>query len=178
MFSQSRQRFDGAPFAEPTILAAPCRCHSQLAYAVCCAPAHAGASSASTAVKLMRSRYSAYALHLADYLFDTLDSRHPDRQASRAEFKARSVSKGITYTNLAIWEADEDLASPEVLFYAELRAKTEDMSFAELSYFSKHNGKLYYHDGILLSKSQLPKPLHSLSRKAFLDLAVENQNSP
>ena len=39
-------------------------------YARCCGPLHAGAAAAD-AEALMRSRYSAYALHLADYLLAT-----------------------------------------------------------------------------------------------------------
>ncbi len=50
-----------------------CPCGSDLAYAACCGPLHAG-EPAPTAEALMRSRYSAYALGLEPYL---LASWHP-----------------------------------------------------------------------------------------------------
>ncbi len=45
-----------------------CPCLSGLAYDACCAPLHAGSSSAQTAEQLMRSRYSAFAVGDPDYL--------------------------------------------------------------------------------------------------------------
>ncbi|MGH8446946.1 MAG: YchJ family protein, partial [Solimonas sp.] len=50
--------------------AAACPCESGQAYGCCCGPLHAGIA-ATDAVSLMRSRYSAYALHLRDYLLAT-----------------------------------------------------------------------------------------------------------
>jgi SEC-C motif domain protein len=50
-----------------------CPCSSGLPYAECCGPLHDGAA-APTAERLMRSRYSAFALGEADYL---LTSWHP-----------------------------------------------------------------------------------------------------
>lgn len=44
-------------------------------YAACCGPFHAGEAEAPTAEALMRSRYSAFALGLADYLWRTWHPR-------------------------------------------------------------------------------------------------------
>lgn len=52
-----------------------CPCESGLGYAFCCGPLHAGTKEAPTAESLMRSRYSAFALGLSDYL---VASWHPD----------------------------------------------------------------------------------------------------
>ena len=51
----------------------PCPCGRPRAYATCCGRWHAGpdALQAPTAEDLMRSRYSAFALGLLDYLRDT-----------------------------------------------------------------------------------------------------------
>lgn len=46
----------------------PCLCGSGDTYSDCCLPLHLGIRPAVTAEALMRSRYSAYALHNADYL--------------------------------------------------------------------------------------------------------------
>jgi SEC-C motif-containing protein len=50
----------------------PCPCGRDVAYAECCGPLHAGAA-APTAERLMRSRYSAFALGDAGYLLATWD---------------------------------------------------------------------------------------------------------
>jgi SEC-C motif-containing protein len=52
------------------------------AYAACCGPLHAG-SPAPDAEALMRSRYSAYAMGLADYL---LAAWHPDTRPAELAF--------------------------------------------------------------------------------------------
>lgn len=55
---------------------APCPCHSGKKYKQCCAPYHKGVFP-SSALLLMRTRYSAYALGLADYI---IKSTHPDNR--------------------------------------------------------------------------------------------------
>ncbi|MEH6780174.1 MAG: YchJ family metal-binding protein [Rhodoglobus sp.] len=52
----------------------PCPCQSAELYDDCCARFHRGETLAPTAERLMRSRYSAYALNLADYLMSTWHS--------------------------------------------------------------------------------------------------------
>ena len=47
-----------------------CPCGSQDSYKNCCKPLHRG-EPAKSAVQLMRSRYSAYALSLPDYIIAT-----------------------------------------------------------------------------------------------------------
>lgn len=46
-----------------------------MAYDSCCGPLHAGAATATTAVQLMRSRYSAFAVGDANYLLETWHPR-------------------------------------------------------------------------------------------------------
>ena len=48
-----------------------CPCDTGRPYETCCGPLHEGRRPAATAVALMRSRYSAYALGLRDYLLET-----------------------------------------------------------------------------------------------------------
>ncbi|MBJ7449651.1 MAG: hypothetical protein JHC93_04750, partial [Parachlamydiales bacterium] len=54
-----------------------CPCHSSLDYEKCCKPFHDGIP-APTALALMRSRYSAYALHLIEYIIATTHPTHTD----------------------------------------------------------------------------------------------------
>lgn len=48
-----------------------CRCRSGLSYGECCEPLHAGSSPAPTAERLMRSRFSAFAVGDPGYLLTT-----------------------------------------------------------------------------------------------------------
>ena len=48
-----------------------CPCGTGTAYAACCGRFHTGTRRPPTALALMRSRYSAFALGLPDYLIDT-----------------------------------------------------------------------------------------------------------
>jgi SEC-C motif-containing protein len=56
---------------------APCPCHSGKKYKQCCQPYHKGILP-SNAQKLMRSRYSAFSLGLADYIMATTHPDNPD----------------------------------------------------------------------------------------------------
>ena len=62
--------------------AARCPCLSGNSYGDCCAPIHRGAGLAPTAERLMRSRFSAFALGLPEYL---LDSWHPSTRPEELE---------------------------------------------------------------------------------------------
>jgi SEC-C motif-containing protein len=48
-----------------------CHCGSQKNFNECCEPIISGIEKATTALELMRSRYSAYATYAAEYLLDT-----------------------------------------------------------------------------------------------------------
>ncbi|MET0302974.1 MAG: YchJ family metal-binding protein, partial [Microbacteriaceae bacterium] len=63
-----------APSASGLSADDPCPCGSGRSYADCCGPAHAGSAPAPTAEALMRSRFSAYALGLADYVLASWDA--------------------------------------------------------------------------------------------------------
>ncbi|MDD2950112.1 MAG: YchJ family metal-binding protein, partial [Sulfuricurvum sp.] len=56
---------------------APCPCHSGEKYKKCCQPYHKGILP-SNAQKLMRSRYSAFALELSNYIMATTHPNNPD----------------------------------------------------------------------------------------------------
>lgn len=56
-----------------------CPCKSNISYSDCCEPYHNSTKLPSTAEQLMRSRYSAYALKLINYLIETT---HKDKLKS------------------------------------------------------------------------------------------------
>jgi SEC-C motif-containing protein len=53
---------------------AHCLCGSSLTYQQCCEPLHSGQTQALTAEALMRSRFTAYAMHNAAYLLTSWDT--------------------------------------------------------------------------------------------------------
>ncbi len=76
-----------------------CPCGSNRAYADCCEPLHRHTQVASSAEQLMRSRYSAYALGLVDYIVaTTLPAQQPvlDREGIAA------WASSCTFTGLEI----------------------------------------------------------------------------
>ncbi|HUQ01817.1 MAG TPA: YchJ family metal-binding protein, partial [Kofleriaceae bacterium] len=78
--------------------ASVCPCGTGAAYRACCGRFHAGAP-APTALELMRSRYSAYALGEIDYLVDTHD---PETRASMDVAAAAQWSRDTDWAGLEI----------------------------------------------------------------------------
>lgn len=103
---------------------------------------------APTAVALMRSRYSAFALGLGDYLVDTLASDHQDRSMPRAELvlALRRAKDRQRFMGLTILEATDD----EVRFFAKVFERGQDRSFTELSKFVREDGQWRYASGELI----------------------------
>ena len=64
-----------------------CPCDSGKPYASCCQPLHLG-EVASSALALMRSRYSAYVLNLEPYLLATW---HPDTRPDKLDLEADPI---------------------------------------------------------------------------------------
>ena len=73
-----------------------CPCGSGIEYAECCGRLHSGATNAQTALELMRSRYSAFAVGDAGYLLRTW---HPSRRP-----RTLSLDPALRWTRLAILE--------------------------------------------------------------------------
>jgi SEC-C motif-containing protein len=97
----------------------------------------------------MRSRYSAYALGLVDYVIDTTAEKGPRARADRALW-AREVAEfgGRThFQGLEIRGSGEQGESGWVEFRAVLLEGAEDVSFSERSGFVKVNGRWLYASG-------------------------------
>jgi SEC-C motif-containing protein len=126
----------------------------------------------------MRSRYSAFVLGHGAYLFDTLASTHPDREAPR-EAAVRELSRlrerqrfmGLTVLHPSTEHAAQGGVG-EVLFVARIFEKGADRSFAELSRFVRQDGSWRYESGILVPHDRLPSDPSSLDRERFLALAA------
>ncbi len=142
-----------------------CPCHSGAKYADCCRAFHLGEREAETPEQLMRSRYSAYALHLGAYLVKTLASSHPDK---RQRWEPSGKQK---FASLRILHTQHDAHLGEVLFYARIYSDGMETSFAELSQFVREDGGWRYSEGVIVEKARLPKDIASLTKAKFLELA-------
>lgn len=109
-----------------------CPCGSGHEYSTCCGPLHEGREIAATAEALMRSRYSAFALHNADYLFDTWDPR------TRPE--TVELGDGLTWLSLQVIEASTD----QVEFVARFRGPSGRGFVRERSQFVRSGERWFY----------------------------------
>ena len=118
-----------------------CPCDPARPYAACCGPLHAGAVAAD-AQALMRSRYSAYALGLRDYVLATW---HPSTRPAALELDPAATR----WLGLEVkrHRADgEDAATVE--FVARYRVGGGSaVRLHEVSRFLREDGRWYYLDG-------------------------------
>ena len=123
---------------------APCPCHSGKKYKLCCQPYHKGILS-SNAEKLMRSRYSAFALGLADYIMATTHPNHPDFTDNKASWKQSILefSDNTCFVGLKITEFMDGDDEAFVTFEALL----DNGILKEKSHFLKVEGKWLYESG-------------------------------
>jgi SEC-C motif-containing protein len=119
-----------------------CPCHSEKEYHLCCGPYHKGEKPAETALLLMRSRYSAYALDLPAYIIQTTHPEGPIFQINRVNWisSIHQFSLSTKFEGLQIESFDET----HVTFYATLSSFGKDVSFREKSFFKKHQGNWCY----------------------------------
>ncbi|MEO8094326.1 MAG: YchJ family protein [Pseudolysinimonas sp.] len=119
-----------------------CPCLSALPYEECCGQFHSGAAVAPTAERLMRSRYSAYALGLPEYLLATW---HPSTRPKQLVLDA-----GVRWYRLEILSRvrggmlDTDGI---VEFTASYRSADGPGSQHEVSSFVRERGRWFYVDG-------------------------------
>jgi SEC-C motif domain protein len=88
-----------------------CPCCSELDYSDCCKPYHTG-TAAPTALALMRSRYSAYALGLIDYIIQTT---HPKTRASNLKKWADEIRRFSQESKFIKLEIEGLLAARKIL---------------------------------------------------------------
>lgn len=116
----------------------PCPCQSSLDYAVCCGKYHKGKLQAPTAETLMRSRYSAYAMGNAQYLFRTWhESTRPSLKSlkdsgpqSLIKLKILSTQAGGENDNKGIVEFIVSSYSPSLM--GEINQHKEKSLFARV----------------------------------------------
>lgn len=117
-----------------------CPCHSGKAYALCCGPYHQG-KNPENALALMRSRYAAYALGLADYILETT---HPQNPQVKNREQILIFSKQTEFCGLDILSFEDGEKIAYVTFKAHLRQNGQDAPLKEKSEFEKVDGKWLY----------------------------------
>ncbi len=125
-----------------------CPCGSGSLYGNCCEPLIRN-ESASTALELMKSRYTAYCMGEVDYLYITASIKNRN-DFNRSEIE--QWSKENTWNNLEIIGSEKGGRSDNtgtVEFKAYFTdAKGQDQIHHEKSRFCKENDKWVYIDGI------------------------------
>ncbi|MEL1240732.1 YchJ family protein [Flavobacterium flavipallidum] len=118
-----------------------CYCNSQNSFEACCEPYIKGIKKAPTAEALMRSRYSAYATHQADYLVETT------HVSQRALYSKEDILLWATSNQ---WQKLEVLnvtpTTVEFKAYYLDKAKKQHIHH-EFSTFAQEDGIWYYVDG-------------------------------
>lgn len=129
-----------------------CPCHSQKPYEECCAKYHRG-EKPENALLLMRSRYSAYAKGLADYIIATTHPLSSYWQPNNANWKKeiQQFSQSISFEGLEILDFKESGEKATVVFIAYLKQQGHDATFTERSQFEKIKGSWLYLSGDLRS---------------------------
>lgn len=132
-----------------------CACHSKLPYHKCCMPLHQG-TPAPTAQALMRSRFAAYALGLADYIMDTTHPTNLGYMADRGQWQRQILdfTACTRFDGLRILEFIDGETIAWVTFTAVMRQNDQDADFTEKSKFLKENGLWFYQSGDIKSDAK------------------------
>ena len=106
----------------------------------------------------MRSRYSAYALKLADYIIRTTHPENNSAISDPVEWKKDIItfSQMTDFTGLKIIDFHEETNRATVTFRAILKQKLHDVSFTEKSLFLKIKGRWLYREALDLQRNQHP----------------------
>lgn len=124
-----------------------CPCGNKKSYSDCCKRFHKGGLP-NTALELMRSRYSAYALGLGRYIIETSHPQNPEYSKNTANWlkEIETFSQETQFNKLEILDFQESENEATVTFIAHLSQNKKEVSFKEKSLFKKEKGRwLYVH---------------------------------
>ncbi len=97
----------------------------------------------------MRSRFSAYALKLINYLYETT---HPDKRDAQFHDEMEAWANRAEFTALEILGKKQGRFLDKfgkVEFIAYYRQFGEEKQMHELSRFRRYRGKWHYYDGVV-----------------------------
>jgi len=129
-----------------------CPCGTGKYYQDCCKPYHDG-TLCKTALLLMRSRYSAYALSLSEYIIKTTHPENSGYSSDANKWKKEILSfcAMTSFNQLEIMNFTDGKENARVTFVAHLQQKNDDASFMERSLFKKEEDQWLYADGQILN---------------------------
>jgi SEC-C motif-containing protein len=116
-----------------------CPCGSARAYEACCARLIERVEPAGSALELMRSRYTAYALGAHGYVQRTW---HPSTRPA-----ANEADPALKWIGLEVLRADSEGDSAMVEFVARYKINGRAQRLHEISRFVREDGQWYYLDG-------------------------------
>lgn len=124
-----------------------CPCDSGIEYSLCCQPYLKASQHPAQPVQLMRSRYTAFVLHNADYL---VSSWHPTRHYQGLVSELSEGFGSTEWLGLTIFEQSPGKEDNEayVGFVARFKENGHLKAIIERSRFLKENDRWYYVDGI------------------------------
>lgn len=127
----------------------PCPC-SGLPYDACCKPYHEG-KHPENALILMRSRFSAYALNLPEYIIKTTHPACPQYNLDKSSWanQISQFSQNTVFERLEVLDFKEHGSLAIVTFVAHLSQHGENITFTERSYFEKLKDVWLYRHGQL-----------------------------
>ena len=128
-----------------------CLCGSGINYQECCELFHVGEKKPTTAVELMRSRYTAYVLRNAVYLQETWDVT---RRPKLIDFSKEKIDwLRLEIVDIKKGEAKDNKGL--VTFKAFYSQEGEVCVMNEISRFRKNNGHWFYLDGVIKSMGKV-----------------------
>lgn len=132
-------------------MTAVCPCGSGKKYSECCKGLHEG-SYPENALALMRSRYTAYAYHLADYIIRTTHPENPNYKKNHRQWVQEILhfSKNTQFERLEILEFVDGADKAYVTFNAHLNQHGLKQQLIEKSYFEKVGDQWLYRDAASL----------------------------
>ena len=129
-----------------------CPCNSGKTYHNCCKTLHDGGLPKS-ALALMRSRYSAYALQKPKYIIYTTHQDNPKYKENHTQWlqEILDFSQNTQFQKLEILEVDEGVDESYVTFNAHLLQNNQEIELIEKSYFVKDGQQWLYRDAITVN---------------------------
>lgn len=128
-------------------MSCPCPCTSKKTFDKCCEPYLTGKKAPETAERLMRSRFSAYALGKVDYLVATTCAEEREKLDRK---DLADYCKAISCISLKIVKTEAGGPQDEegtVLFHASLQVNGKRQLHREFSRFRREEGRWVYVDG-------------------------------
>jgi len=118
-----------------------CFCGSAISFQDCCQKYNDGIQKAPTALALMKSRYSAYATHNVDYLWNTT---HVSQRKYYSKEEILHWAKANQWQKLEIISATENTVEFKAYFLDE---NMLNQVHHEFSTFKQENGSWFYVNG-------------------------------